>query len=62
MSPEIVLPNHALKLEASQELVDKEGVPRCTGEQWLVREVGAYLPGVHETVRGEGGRESGGGG
>lgn len=50
MSPEIIAPNHALRLKAQQRLVDKDGVPRCTGEEWLIRAVGAYLPGVFEEV------------
>lgn len=51
MAPEVIAPNHALRLKALQGLVDKDGVARCTGEEWLVREVGAYLPGVFEEVR-----------
>ena len=50
VSPEIITPNHALRLRARQNLTDKDGVPRCTGEEWLVREVGAYLTGVFEEV------------
>ena len=51
IDPVIITPNHALRLRASQDLMDKGGNPRCTGEEWLVREVGAYLTGVFETVR-----------
>ena len=51
MAPHIITPNHALKLRAKQDLIDKEGNPRCTGERWLVRDTGAYLPGVFEEVR-----------
>ena len=51
MSPEIITPNHALRLKAGQQLVDRNGTPRFTGEEWLVRKVGAYLPGVFEEVR-----------
>ena len=42
---------NALRLKARQELVDKDGAPRFTGEEWLVRDVGAYLPGVMEEVQ-----------
>lgn len=50
MAPEIITPNHALSLKASQNLIDKDGTPRCTGEEWLIRDIGAYLPGVFEEV------------
>ena len=51
MSPTIITPNHALRLRAGQDLIDKDGNPRCTGEEWLVRDIGAYLLGVFEVVR-----------
>ena len=50
IAPEIIAPNHALRLKAQQDSVDRNGVPHCTGEEWLVRDVGAYLPGVFEEV------------
>lgn len=40
----------ALKLRAKQALVDMKGVERHAGEEWLVREKGAYLPGIYEEV------------
>ncbi len=49
--PEIIAPNHALRLKARQDLTDGKGVLHRTGEEWLVREVGAYLTGVFEEVR-----------
>ena len=42
--------NQALKLSAQRELVDRNGVTRKAGEQWLISTPGAYLPGVYETV------------
>ena len=50
MAPEILTPGHALKLRAKQDLEDSNGVTRSTGEEWLVRDIGAYLPGVFEEV------------
>lgn len=50
MSPQILTPGHALRLRADQDLTDNSGVPRATGEEWLVRDIGAYLPGVFEEV------------
>jgi len=48
----IIKDNQALKLRARQACVDRKRVARAAGEEWLVREAGAYLPGVHEEVLG----------
>ena len=29
---------------------DRNGIDRVTGEEWTVKEVGAYLPGAYEEV------------
>jgi len=50
-----VAPNHALRLRAKQDLKDNKGVEHRTGEEWLVRDVGAYLTGIFEEVRARGG-------
>ena len=50
MSPHIINPGHALRLRATQALKTQSGEERATGEEWLVRTVGAYLPGVFEEV------------
>lgn len=50
MSPHIINPGHALRLRAMQELQTQSGEKCATGEEWLVRQVGAYLPGVFEEV------------
>ncbi|XP_061701846.1 major vault protein isoform X2 [Syngnathoides biaculeatus] len=42
--------NQAIRLRAHKEGVDRGGVRRVTGEEWLVSKVGAYLPGAHEEV------------
>lgn len=52
VAPEIITPGNALRLSARQDLHDKDGNPRSTGEEWLVREVGAYLRDVYEEVGG----------
>jgi len=31
-------------------LQDREEVPRVTGEEWVVKKTGAYLPGAYEEV------------
>ena len=50
VTPDVITPGHALRLSARQDLRDKDGNPRSTGEEWLVREVGAYLRDVYEEV------------
>ncbi|KFO36290.1 Major vault protein [Fukomys damarensis] len=46
----VVKPNQALRLRARKECWDRDGKERVTGEEWLVRSVGAYLPAVFEEV------------
>lgn len=46
----IIRPNQALHLRARNECVDYKGVVRKPSEEWLVREVGSYLPQVEEVV------------
>jgi len=40
----------ALRLRATMELKDHKGVKRVSGERWLVREEGHYLPRLFEVV------------
>lgn len=46
----VIKPNQAIKLRARKETLDRDGTPRVTGEEWLVKKVGAYLPGAYEEV------------
>jgi len=46
----VIKKNSALKLRALKECVDVDGKKRTTGEEWLIRKVGAYLPQVDEEV------------
>ncbi len=46
----VIKPNQALRLRARQNCMDRHGNPRKAGEEWLVREEGAYLPGVDEKI------------
>uniref|UniRef100_A0A674PNU6 Major vault protein n=1 Tax=Takifugu rubripes TaxID=31033 RepID=A0A674PNU6_TAKRU len=46
----VIRENQAIRLRARKEGVDRGAVHRVTGEEWLVRKVGAYLPGAHEEV------------
>eukprot|EP00494_Astrolonche_serrata_P030739 UN31007 len=42
--------NQALRLRAKQDTIARDGQKRVTGEEWLVRKRGAYLPGVYEEI------------
>lgn len=46
----IIKPNQALRLRARKEFKDEMGVARKAGEEWLVRETGAYLSSAEEEV------------
>jgi major vault protein len=46
----IIKPNQALRLRARKQFPDQANVVRKAGEEWLVREAGAYLPDVNEEV------------
>ena len=49
---QIIQPSQALKLRARRECVDAQGQKRRSGEEWLIRAAGAYLPSVHEEIIG----------
>jgi len=46
----IVGPNQALRLRAKKEFADAHKAKRETGEEWIVREEGAYIPNVNEEI------------
>jgi major vault protein len=46
----VIKKNHALKLRAEKKCTDCFGVVREAGEEWLVRDVGMYLPRVDESI------------
>lgn len=46
----IINPNQALRLRARVETTDRDGIARVTGEEWLVKKIGAYLPGAYEEM------------
>ena len=46
----VIRPNQAIRLRARKETLDRDGTPRVTGEEWVVRKVGAYLPSAYEEV------------
>ncbi|KAM7449562.1 hypothetical protein ABFA07_002693 [Porites harrisoni] len=46
----IIQPNQAIRLRARKETKDRDGNLRVAGEEWLVKKIGAYLPGAYEEV------------
>ncbi|VEL23585.1 unnamed protein product [Protopolystoma xenopodis] len=50
MEAKIINFGEALVLTAQKDILDFEGKPRVTGEQWLVAKPGAYLLGPYETL------------
>ncbi len=52
VSAKVIKTNQALRLLARQNCIDRQGNRRRSGEEWLVREEGAYLPGVDEDIVG----------
>ena len=46
----IIGPGQAIKLRATQDMHDCNGVHRKSGEEWLIREAGPYQPGVYELI------------
>lgn len=48
----VIQPNQALKLKARTETKDRDSKQRVTGEEWIVRKIGAYLPGAYEEIVG----------
>jgi len=46
----VIKPNQAIKLRARKECNDRSGKERVTGEEWIVKKNGAYLPGTYEEV------------
>ncbi|KAI6655628.1 Major vault protein alpha-like [Oopsacas minuta] len=50
VSPIVIKPDHGLKVVATRDFVDEEGVDRLTGHMWMVTKTGAYLLGVFENL------------
>eukprot|EP00742_Colponemidia_sp_Colp-10_P000733 GILJ01000796.1.p1 GENE.GILJ01000796.1~~GILJ01000796.1.p1 ORF type:complete len:866 (+),score=170.61 GILJ01000796.1:48-2600(+) len=50
VSAHIIKPNCALKLRARKQCQDRDGKDRKAGEEWIIRDQGAYLPAVDEEV------------
>lgn len=48
----VIKPNQAIKLRARKEFSDRNGIKRVTGEEWIVKQTGAYLPNAYESIIG----------
>jgi len=46
----VIKQNCALKLRAVKDFTSRDGIKRTCGEEWLVRDAGAFLPSVNEIV------------
>jgi major vault protein len=46
----ILKPNEAVRLRAKKEMIDRDDIQRETGEEWLNRTIGSYLPLAYEEV------------
>ena len=46
----VIGPNQAIRLRARKECTDRDGKNRVTGEEWMSKKKGAYLPGAYEEV------------
>ena len=40
----VISGNQAIRLSAKTEITDRTGQRRVTGEEWLIKKAGAYLP------------------
>ena len=47
----VIKDGEALKLRARRDYTDAKGIKRKTGDEWLVRDPGAYMPNVNEFVQ-----------
>jgi major vault protein len=50
IEPITISSNQALKVRAIRTTKDNNGKERCAGEEWLIRELGFYIPRIDETV------------
>ena len=41
------------QMKAVRNTVDREGIERVAGDEWMVRKAGPYLAGVHEKILGK---------
>jgi len=46
----IIKENEAIRLRAKKQTTDKQGHPRKAGEEWFIRETGAYILGIDEEI------------
>mmetsp|Transcript_22010 Transcript_22010/g.16371 ORF Transcript_22010/g.16371 Transcript_22010/m.16371 type:complete len:191 (-) Transcript_22010:373-945(-) len=50
VDPYTICSNQALKVRAIRTTKDYKGVERSAGEEWLIRDIGFYIPAIDEMV------------
>lgn len=50
IKPSTIEANRAIKVRAKRETKDHKGVERNAGEEWLIRDIGFYIPGIDEVI------------
>jgi len=48
IKPEVLKSNQAIKLEAINSFIDRDGRKREAGEQWIFNTEGSFLPDINE--------------
>jgi major vault protein len=48
LRPKTIVSGKALKVRASRQTVDSQGLDRNAGEEWLIRDIGFYITGIDE--------------
>lgn len=47
---EIICDDKALRVKAKKDFTDRNGIDRISGEEWLIRTPGAYIPSAEEEI------------
>jgi len=50
VKPEVLKSNQAIKLEAINSFIDRDGRKREAGEQWIFNTEGSFLPDINEKI------------
>ena len=50
IKPTVITSNTALRVKAIRSCKDYKGTPRQAGEEWLIRDIGFYIPHIDEEV------------
>ena len=50
IKPSIIEAQKAIKVRALRQTTDHKGTERQAGEEWIIRDLGFYIPGIDEIV------------